>query len=325
MSAVEFNTYKTNELGVAKLASLVKNFNEVFEKELPVSFFEQQYGITVKGYSFHSVMEKEGEVVGACSAVPYEYTYNGETKLFTLLTGLFVTKEFRKDPFALYKIYSRLKDMMTDNGVSFTMAVPNHNSYPYFKHVLKWKDIGNLPYYALPVRYGNIKKGSRMLNIASWIFAHSFSVTGASKNILVNHRQKEAPFRLIPNEPVMEDHRYTDAHKKLKQKNVSAFYRTDNEEGIRTSYLIDFYNAAGKKDSRSLSSAVKFILNTEKPDIIIFIGPLRFSQFSLIKVPESKEPRKLNFCGEILIKDEIGEDIFDYNKWDFGLYNFDVR
>ena len=144
MSTVEFNTYKTTELSTIQLKSLVKNFNSVFEKDFPVANFEQQYNITVKGFSYHSLMEQNGEVVGACTGVPYEYMYNGEKKLFCLLVGLFVVKEFRKDPFALYKIYSKLKDMMMDDGVAVTMAVPNQNSYPYFKHVLKWKDIGNL-------------------------------------------------------------------------------------------------------------------------------------------------------------------------------------
>ena len=174
MAAVEFNTYKTTELSKIQLNSLVKNFNIVFEKDFAVAHFEQQYNITVKGFSYHSLMEQDGEVVGACSAVPYEYMYNGEKKIFGLLVGLFVVKEFRKDPFALYKIYSKLKDMMTEEGVSVTMAVPNHNSYPYFKHVLKWKDIGNLAYYALPVRYGNIKKDNKWQGIKYRIYGIIF-------------------------------------------------------------------------------------------------------------------------------------------------------
>lgn len=325
MSTVEFNTYKTTELSKTQLISLIKNFNTVFEKDFPVAYFEQQYNITVKGFSYHSLMEQDGEVVGACSAVPYEYMYNGEQKIFGLLVGLFVIKEFRKDPFALYKIYSKLKDMMIQDGVSVTIAAPNHNSYPYFKHVLKWKDIGNLPYYALPVRFGNIKKTNKWLNIFSWLFAHSASRVNKIKNIIANNAEKKAAIHLLPNEPLMEQHRYSISHKIIKQKSFSLFYRTDLEDGIRTAYIINFYNSNIIKDARSLAAAVSFILNNEKPDIILFIGRLNFSQLSLIKVPIDKEPKKLNFCAEILNKKEIGNDIFEMESWDFGLYNFDVR
>jgi hypothetical protein len=296
MGAVEFNTYKTNELSAAQLKSLVKNFNTVFEKDFPVANFEQQYNITVKGYSYHSLMEQDGEVVGACSAVPYEYMYNNEKKIFGLLVGLFVVKECRKDPFALYKIYSKLKDMMLEAGVAVTMAVPNHNSYPYFKHVLKWKDIGNLPYYALPVRFGNIKKDNKWLNTFSWLFAHTASRVNKIKNVIVNNAEKKPSVYLLPNEPVMEQHRYSTPHKIIKQKYYSVFYRADVEDGIRTVYIIDFYNGNNIKDARSLAAAVSFILNNEKPDIILFIGLLNF-----------------------------GNDIFEMKSWNFGLYNFDVR
>ena len=325
MSPVTFTTYTTNQLSKEQLISLVKNFNTVFEKDFTVAQFEQQYNFTVKGFSYHSLMEQDGEVVGACSAVPYEYMYNADKKIFGLLVGLFVVKEFRKDPFALYKIYSKLKDLMIEDGVSVTMAVPNHNSYPYFKHVLKWKDIGNLPYYALPVRFGNIKKTNKWLNIFSWLFAHSASRVSKIKNIISNNTERKPAIYLLPNEPIMENHRYSTPHKIIKQNEFSLFYRTDLEEGIRTAYIIDFYNSNNIKDARSLAAAVSFILNNDKPDIILFIGRLTFSQLSLIKVPIDKEPKKLNFCAEVLNKKEIGNVIYDMESWDFGLYNFDVR
>ena len=214
--------------------------------------------------------------------------------------------------------------MIVEN-VSLTMAVPNHNSYPYFKHVLKWKDIGNLPYYALPVRFGNIKKSSNWLNMLSLLFAHSTSIGNKLKNSLVNNVEKKPAIYLLPNEPIMEQHRYNENHTIIKENSFALFYRADVEDGINTVYIIDFYNSEQKKDAKSLAKAVSYILKNEKADIILYVGKLFFTQTSLIKVPVAKEPKKLNFCGEVLIKTELDDAVLDFNNWDFGLYNFDVR
>ena len=325
MAAVEFNTYKTNELSAIQLKSLVKNFNSVFEKDFPIANFEQQYNITLKGFSYHSLMEQNGEVVGACSAVPYEYIYNGEKRIFGLLVGLFIVKEFRKDPYALYKVYSKLKDLLIEDHVSVAFAVPNHNSYPYFKHVLKWKDIGTLPYYVLPVNYGNIKKSAKWYNAASRLFAHTSSSVNTIKSVISNNIESLKKIHIVKSEPLMVQHRYHEAHKIVKKKNFSLFYRADIEEEISTIYIIDFYNNSSQKDTKSLAASIRYILKNESPDIIIYVGSLNFKQYSLIKVPESKEPRKLNFCCEILIKNDVADDILEMSNWDFGLYNFDVR
>lgn len=325
MGAVEFNTYNTKEIGTKKLHSLIDNFNAVFDKNFPFSDFEQQYFKNIKGYSYHSVMEQDEEIVGACSAVPYEYNYNGSKKFFGLLVGLFIIKDYRKDPYALYKIYSKLKDLLIADNVSLALAVPNHNSYPYFKHVLKWKDIGTLPYYALPVKYANIKKSSRWLNAASWLFAHSLSRLEKIKSGIFNTKNTAMAISIIKTEPLMVQHRYHQAHSIVKKKNFSLFYRIVKEDEISTVYIIDFYNKDSQKDSRSLQASVSYILQNENPDLILYIGTLNFKQCSLIKVPLNREPRKLNFCCEILIKKELSEDVYDYRNWDFGLYNFDVR
>ena len=325
MATPEFKTYITTELPPGKLRSMTDNFNEVFDKNFPLAFFEQQSLVTLKGYSYHSFMEVDGEVVGACTAVPYAYMYKGEKKIFGLPINLFVKKEFRKDPFALYKMYSRLKDMMTAGGLSFAMAVPNENSYPYFKHALKWKDIGALPYYALPVRFGNIKKKHRFLNSASLAFSHSLAGIESIRCAIMNAQEKIMPVSIVRTEPLMEQHRYTSDHIKIKKTSFSLFYRLDREDEINTVYLIDFFNEKGMKDAQSLNRAVRYILKNVKTDIVLFVGKINFRQFSLLKVPVSMEPRKLSFSGEILNKEEIAEDIFDFNNWDFGLYNFDVR
>lgn len=324
MSPVEFNIYTTAQLG-DKLHLLTKSFNEVFEKDTSAAYFKTYFTSNPRGESYHSLMEHEGEVAGAITALPYEYYYNGEKKIFTYLGGLFIKEAYRKDALAMFKMYRILKSFLAEKNVSVMIAVPNDMSYPYFKHALKWKEVANLSYYALPVKAGNVLKKNSLLNVPSAVFSKlSAAVHGAGSSIK-NAVSKDFPVHILPNEPLMETHRYNEVHQKIKIKDHSFFYRMENEDGVNTAYLIDFYNAEKKKDLKSLTAAVKYILNNEKVDLILFIGSLGFSQSLLIKIPKSKEPRALHFCAEIIDKENIKEDVYEYQNWDFGLYNFDVR
>ncbi len=324
MSPVEFNIYTTKQLG-DKLNLLAKSFNEVFEKHTTAEYFQTYFTSNPLGESYHSLMEHEGEVVGAIAALPYEYFYHGEKKIFTYLGGLFIKEAYRKDPLAMFKMYRNLKSFLAEKNVSVMMAVPNDKAYPYFKHALKWKEVANLSYYALPVKVGNVLKKSRVLNLFSALFSYlTTSVHRVGANVK-NKTAKEFPIHILPNEPLMEVHRYSEAHQKIKTKRHSFFYRIENEDGVNTAYIIDFYNAQKRKDFKSLTAAINFILKREKPDLILFIGTLGFSQTLLIKIPKSKEPRILHFCAEIIDKEKMKEDVYEYKNWDFGLYNFDVR
>ncbi len=324
MSPVAFNIYTTAQLG-DKLDLLTQGFNEVFEKNIETNFFKTYYTSNPRGESYHSIMEHEGKVVGAITALPYEYAYHGEKKIFTYLGGLFIKEAYRKDALAMFKMYRNLKSFLAEKNVAVMMAVPNDKSYPYFKHALKWTEIANLPYYALPVKAGNVLKKSSLLNVPSALFSKLSAAVHGMGSSLKNTTTADFAVHILPNEPLMETHRYNNDHKKVKTQNHSFFYRMENEDGVLTAYLINFYNRENKKDLKSLTAAVKYILKAEKVDLILFIGTMGFTQSLLIKIPKSKEPRALHFCAEIINKEAIREDVYDYNKWDFGLYNFDVR
>lgn len=325
MSLIEFNVYKTNELSAVQLDSFVKNFNAVFEKNEVVSDFTEQYINNEKGYSYHSLMESKGEVVGYLSAIPFPYSYFKEEKVFCYMGSLFILPEYRKDPLAMFKLYRSIKQVLTDEGISLLMSVPNKNSHPYFIHALKWKQVGTLPYYALPVKYGTISGGYKGLNVLSSGFIKTQLFFNGLFTSFLNSKEKDADIFLIPKGPLTEQQRYNEAHIKIKTKNFNAFYRVEKEEGIKTAYLIDFYNNEHKRDSRTLTESVRYIVKNSNPDLVLFIGELKMMQTVLFKVPKAKEPRALNFCVEILDKENMDGKAYMASSWNFGLYNFDVR
>lgn len=325
MSTISFNVYKTNELSEAQLNSFVKNFNTVFEKNTTVSDFTKQYINNERGYSYHSLMETDDEAIGYISAIPFPYSFFKEKKTFAYLGSLFILPQYRKDPLAMFKLYRSIKQVLTDEGISLLMSVPNKNSHPYFIHALKWKQIGTLPYYALPIKYGTISGKNKVLDILSSAFTNTQLFLSDVFTIFLNSKEKKSDIFLIQHESLAEQQRYNEMHIKIKTKTFNAFYRVETEEGIKTAYLIDFYNKDHKRDSRSLTEAVRYIVKHATPDLVLFIGELKMTQAVLFKVPKAKEPRQLNFCAEILDKKNIDEKAYNASSWNFGLYNFDVR
>jgi hypothetical protein len=71
---------------------------------------------------------------------------------------------------------------------------------------------------------------------------------------------------------------------------------------------------------------IKYLLKNEKMDIIIYVGTLGFYPRYLIRVPFKKEPKHLYFMGSKVSENPLLDDcIFDFNNWEFGLFNYDVR
>lgn len=325
MTTPIFSTVKTNELTNVQLTSIVQSFNSVFEKNVPESDFVRQYINNSKGYSYHSIMEVEGQTVGYFSAIPFNYSYFGVEKIFCYIGALFILPAFRNDPLAMFKLYKNAKKLMQEEGVFIAMAVPNKNAYPYFMHALKWKEVSQLPYYALPVKYANITGSIKILNSFSSVFVSTWLGLSKFVSIFYNSKQLASSIYLLPKEPLMEQHRYNHGHKKIKQKTFASFYTVVNEEAINTAYLIDFYNDKNERDSKSLLKAVNYIVQNEDVDLVLFVGELKMKQTVLFRIPKKKEPRTVNFCVEVLNKENIEAKAFDNSSWNFGLYNFDVR
>lgn len=322
---VEYKSYITKEISDDKFNSFLLNFNESFDLDFPLSFFFQQYSKSFLGFSFHSFMEDDDNIVGACSAVPYQYNYDGRLKTFCLLVGLFVSPSYRKDPYALHKIYNNLKKLMISYDISLALAVPNNNSYLYFKRILKWQDIGKLTYYALPVRIGNIKSKPSLLNLLSWLASKMISKIGVFYSYINYSREGISKIHLIRNLTQIETHRYYNYHTKVTESDFSMIYRISTDNGISTVYIIDFYNTTGARDNRSFAKSIDYLLKYESMDLIIFVGTLDFKQSSMIKVPVKYQPRELTFNCEILDSEIKKEKVLDLDNWNFGLLNFDAR
>ena len=314
----------TSEITTTEWESYTAAFNQVFEKDYKTTYFQHKYQHTIDLNSLHIFLKEGDKVVGACTVIPYEYNYEETITRTGLTVDVFILPEFRTDPLALFRMYKTLKKELIQRDIAIVIAVPNDIAYPYWKNVVKWKDVGFLKYYALPVKAGNvIAKLPNLLNVLSYVYTRLILFLSH----FVFSREHFSKIRINRSNKIIEKQRYTQKHIQIKNDNFFASYRIMNEEGINTCYLIDFYNISKAcKDTSSLRKAIKTILLTEKIDIIIFVGKLNFFQLILLKVPFKFEPKHLFFTADILIPEKIDNKlIYNIQNWDFGLFNYDVR
>ncbi len=329
VSELEYKFYLTSEIPSHLFDSLTSSYNEVFEKDIDSGHFRNKYLNTILSNSFHCFLVYENKVVGNCSIIPFEYKYFDKIVRFGLAVDVFIIEKYRKDPFSLRKMYKILCKELIQKNISLVIAIPNDVAYPYWKRIVKWKDIGLLNYYVLPIKLGNVLVRNSFLNIPNYIFSFLLVKFSFFLSLFFRASEKKSKIELKQGENLktFEKHRYSSNHCQITTKgNCSFRFITLLEGTVKTTYLLDYYNEKFEKNYLTLTKAVSHILKKENTDLIVFVGKIAFPQLLLFKLPRSKEPKKLYFTSDVLLPDIIDEkEINNIENWNFGLLNYDVR
>ena len=155
---------KTNDLLEDEKLQICELFYDVFDNKKSVDDFSKQFLGTITGYSYHGLMIENDKIVGCYSAMPFEYNFYSKKYIFALSVDTMIMKEYRGNPFSLKKMANLVYKSLTVDGIPFVFGFPNDNVYLIRKKILKWQDVGQLDYYMLPIRIGNIKKELSILN-----------------------------------------------------------------------------------------------------------------------------------------------------------------
>lgn len=316
---------QTNHLTDKEWIDYVHSFNSVFGKKYDKNYFYQKYFKTIDNNSYHSLLYDSETIVGSCSVIPQPYiAFNKKIKV-GLAVDVYILERYRTDPFLLYKMYNKLKQLLITNGVQIVIAVPNDTVYSYWKTIVKWKDIGTLNYYTYPFRAGNVIK--KYIKVSNFFSKYLCNITLRLSALFYVH-EKESAIRIDKSQKIIEEQRYHSSHILIENENTFFSYRIVLEEDIQTCYLIDFYNKTTLlKDSTSLIEAITYIKSNHQFDHIVYIGKIPFFQLSLIKVPYKLEPRHLNLTIDFLshFEEKVSYTLLRKSNWDFGLFNYDVR
>lgn len=319
--------YKTFEINDQLWKEITNGFNESFGKSLNDNSLKNSFCTSNSlGYAFHAVaFSDDNNVVGFNTYSPTFYNDN----LNVLVSGsTYVKKEYRKDIFIFYDMISALRKKGKEEGFHVTVGVPNSNSKDYAIKFLKAIYIGDLDYYILPLKISSCfnKPFIRPLDFLCkpFLLSHLYLQLFLSKHF--NSKEKAVKYMMLSDKEHLKQ-RFKNPHYKLyTEKNISAYYRIIIENHTRTAYLMDFRQSE-IRTKYALAKAVKYIVDTERPDAILFVGFLHLQQTILFKVPKRFIPKPLPMTYYILDKanKEKYSDMNDASNWNFSLMNFDAR
>ena len=326
---MEIQIYKTFEISDDLWDKIVLSFNESFEqshmtkKDLISGATSDSFG-----YSYHAVCVDNDRVVGFNSIIPNYYFYNKQKIKMGYSGSTFVIKEYRKNMMILRDMMKKLEAVCKEDDIKAFLAVPNSNSLLYFRKILKYDDIANLPYYILPVSISKIlkKPGLKIFDFFIKIFCTVHIFLNKIFASLFNTRSEKKKYAVDYNTDFNHNRFSHSRYKTIQKDGVEFSYAIYNEDGVKTAYLMDFHQNY-IKSRISLIKSISHIYRNEDIDAILFIGTMNFFQTVLCKVPAKYEPKNLPLTVKILNKQDK-ENFVDYNKinnWDFSLINFDVR
>ena len=308
---------KTNELTSKQQEEICDLFKKVFAKEMNLEQFKEKFEKNIKGYSYHSLLlNDEDQIVGCYTCIPYEYNYFENKLLFGLSVDTMIQEEYRGSPFTLKKLANSVYDEMKNDGISFVFGFPNDNVYLVRKKILKWKDIGELKYYILPINIGAVKSKFKYLNFASQLYSNVV-------NKLANSAFKSVGSLYSIEKKDIKEFRYDSSYKVSSFEYGYIYYKIYEEEGVNVAYLIDVYPL----NKQNIENAVKEIYNSNKNniDMIMYVGYLDFKLKNLIELPKKLEPKIVHMSGKILDAKKVDNKIFDIKNWNVNLSNYDVR
>ncbi len=308
-----YSAVKTPELG-SDLQQIADLFNRVFDKHASADSLQNKYQSPHLGHSFHGLMKQESRVVGALTVIPRTYNYFGEERIFGNAVDLMIDPEARSDLFSFKKIYDVVMELVGDR-VDLVYAVPNSNSYLYFRKFLKWQDIGDLHYYVLPVNIGSLKPGFGWLNpcsrIGSWLWS---ALPRTSSATLVTREIRKSGSESF------YAHRFAQGYESGAAGNSRFYYRLFQEESTQVCYIVDIEPLS----ARSVDAAASYVRQTTSCDAIIYIDIVKMSPHKSIRVPKKQEPRNLQLVAKT-VTERVDDRIFEPSNWQFNLSDFDAR
>jgi hypothetical protein len=311
---------KTNELSMMEREQFRELFSCVFGKEMSPCEFERKYMRTPIGYSYHGFMFSQDRLVGAYNIIPYWYDCFGSRKLFGLSTDTMVAEEYRGGPFNLIKMAHLVYERLMRDKIYFVFGFPNDNAYQFTKRILKWDDMGELDFFAFPVNISALWPG------LSWANSIVRLCAGSIAWIPRVRRKAHADFDIRKvGDKSFEEHRYNDQYEVIELSGGGrCIYRIYTEDdGVRTLYIIDIDPLTSKDFARAVRE-VRTIAD-KHADLILYVGKLPFHPTGLIRVPRSKQPRRIMMCGKVLDSQSVDEGVLRIENWNVNISNFDVR
>lgn len=317
---------KTGEITEKEWGEFVREFNRAFDRQSTASDKKRFYSSNPYGYSYHAfALSDKGIIVGHTSLIPSQYWAGDKKVMMGISGGTFVSEEYRKNIFLFKRMYDQLKQYAKPDGMTATLGVPNSNSFKYATKILKKKYVGDLDYFALPIRPGNIMNvsGKPFINAVTYFGVIIWYWILRIYSQFHNPAESRKMFERVKSDQFLEM-RFSNGYKEFNKNNFRCYYKLENEDGIDVAYILYASNES-VTDLSALLEVSGLILKNENVDLIMYIGSLNIFPRFLFKVPESKIPKKLPLTIDVMDEVMLSSDIYKIKNWKFGLIDFDVR
>lgn len=313
---------KTVELSYCEIVAICNLFHIVFkDAKRSNEEFINEYSNNFLGYSYHVLLLNDNEdIVGAFAYIPFLYCVDGIKFSFALGADMMIDKVYRNFD-NIFDIWSFGKNILQKHGFDFYFGFPNDNAYPLTVKGFKYKDIGSLTAYVLPYRISGIKPALGWLDFLSIsfsrikIFLSHFSV---KKKIIFS--------RVTRDRDSFEKYRYqwfnsSDYHV-IKKSDMSFAYKIKVQGGVKCAFLFDVFPMS----PYNINKAVRILYRQRNLfSMIIYVGHLKFSPISLVKVPQRYAPKKFHFIGMVFDNEKLDSKVmYDINNWEIDLSSYDL-
>lgn len=325
----EIRVLRSYEINDALWEQIAFGYQVCFNLKKTIEEFKHFFSSTVTGYTLHSLkFSEKGELIGHNYFQPFPYNFKGKKIILGLSGGTYVLPEFRKDIFIFHDLTQALFKEAKNLGWDAILGVPNENSFEYLKKIIKYKYLGDLDYYILPVNLSKILHSPKFsfLNYFSRPASFLFSKLSYGISSLMNNKENMKSLRIDRCEEFLKARFSDSGYKMVHRGGIRCYYKMYDEDGINTAYVLDFFEN-GVKTSKALSLLINYILKNEKADAILYVGSMNLRQCSLIKVPKKFIPHDLHFTVKMLNKDnpDLENTLSNIKNIDFSLLNFDTR
>ena len=301
---------------------LKESFNSVFNKNLDINYFKKKYFETYLGYSCHGILYFKNRIVGFFSIIPREYFLQKKKEIIGLACDAYILKEHRKDELFLKKMSDLAISKIGKENVKKFISLPNPGAYKYWKYISKWNDIGELNYYFFPINYSKLILNKSVLYFFSYSF--SLALSFIFKFLYLKSEKITNKIYHINLDGSYEKQRFNlPSYIRVVLNDSSwGYYRIFKENNLNVAYII-YLKKASKRNISEIINQIIFD-NYGKIDLIIFIGTVSDKPFHFLKIPKSKQPRKLIFTG-LDMDNKENKNYFNLDNWQVNLVNFDNR
>ena len=327
---MNIKVYKTQEIDNSLWDKIIEGFNASFEGHKTTKD-NLILGATSNhlGYSYHAISLENEVVIGYNTIIPYYYIHKSKERLLLGLSGsTYILRQYRNIVRIFYDMIFVLHKCCEKDGMIAFIAVPNSNSYLYFKKFIGFKDVFYLSYYILPINVFTVlgKSNLSLFDIFSRVYSIAVLFFCRLVSLFYNSKEHDSNYKLDLDDRFLYKRFQSPRYKSIIKGNKRFSYVLVDENGVKTAYLMDFRESL-MKNYRILSKAVWYICMNERIDILVFVGTMNFKQFLLTKVPQKFEPKKLPFIYYFLNESSSTKfsDMQYSNSWDISLMNLDVR